>query len=140
MNTMWKWLEYRWNSGLVGPRLLFLAGLLPVVAVMVVCPASADEVSSPPHGRISFDGGGLLIRGLKDNDWSRVSINTLALPGDTLWVDEGGASELEFSGGTFLRMADASKVELVSLAPRFRSGDGSVPFTSSAWWVRRGSA
>ncbi len=69
----------------------------------------------------------MLIQGAKESDWSRASLNTLALPGDTLWVDEGGASELEFAGGTYLRMADASKVELVALSPsaQFRGWTGS---------------
>ena len=97
-----------------------LSGVLLLSVTGGAAVGSADEVAPPPHGRISFDGGGMLVRGLNDSDWARASINTLALPGDTLWVDEGGASELEFAGGTYLRMADASKLELVALTPSFQ--------------------
>ncbi|HOV60680.1 MAG TPA: hypothetical protein PK349_06390 [Candidatus Hydrogenedentes bacterium] len=108
------------DHGLARSLRFLMTVVVPVAVMVLPSMVRADEVAPPPHGRVSFDGGGMLIRGLKDTDWSRVSINTLALPGDTLWVDEGGASELEFAGGTFLRMADASKVELVALTPSFQ--------------------
>ena len=127
MNTWHKRFGCGRESRAAEPLRLLLTGLMTVLAVMTAVEVSADEVAPPPHGRISFDGGGLLIRGLKDQEWARGSLNTLALPGDILWVEEGGASELEFVGGTFLRMADASRVELVDLTPslRFRGWLGS---------------
>ncbi len=69
------------------------------------------------HGRVSFDGGGVVVRGQADADWGRAGVNTLLMPGDTVWVDNGGATEIELAGGTFLRLADDSKVELASLPP-----------------------
>lgn len=80
------------------------------------------------HARVSFDAGSNLVKGSDDKDWSHATVNTLLLPGDTLWVDEGGTSELEFSGGTFLRGADGSKVELYALPPTalFRAWNGSM--------------
>lgn len=82
-------------------------GLMPVVA--------ADDY--PLHARVSYDAGGSMVKGGSDDDWSHATVNALVLPGDTLWVDKGGTSELELAGGTFLRMADGSKVEVSSLPP-----------------------
>lgn len=69
------------------------------------------------HARISQESGGALVKGTQDDDWSYATINTIVLPGDTLWVDKEGTLELEMSGGSFLRMADTSKAEVVQLPP-----------------------
>ncbi len=76
--------------------------------------AQADYVM---HGRVSYDAGNTLVKGAQEVDWSNASINTLILSGDNLWVDSGGTAEVEFPGGNFLRMADASKVEIQSVSP-----------------------
>jgi len=72
---------------------------------------------SPFHARISYDAGGGMVKGTDDADWSYATTNTLILPGDTLWVDQKGTLELEMAGGTFLRMADGSKADVLSLPP-----------------------
>ncbi len=76
--------------------------------------AEAQEVL---HARVSAEAGGSMVRGTADDDWSYATVNTLILPGDTLWADESGTLELEMSGGTFLRMADGSRAEIVQLPP-----------------------
>jgi hypothetical protein len=91
----------------LGAAVLALAALVPLTG-------SAEAIL---HGRVSFDAGGTLIKGLEESDWSSASINTLVLPSDTLWVDNGGTTEVEFSGGSFLRMADGSKAEVAALPP-----------------------
>ncbi|MBI2434670.1 MAG: hypothetical protein HYV26_17575 [Candidatus Hydrogenedentes bacterium] len=94
-------------------RVLGVAILASIAALM---PAGtwADSVL---HARVSFDAGGSMVKGAEDSDWSHAVVNTLVLPGDTLWVDQGGTSEIEFSGGSFLRMADTSKAEVTTIAP-----------------------
>jgi hypothetical protein len=84
------------------------------------------------HGRVSFDAGGGLIKGAEDADYSAASINTLVLPGDTLWADESSTMELEFSGGTYLRLADGSKAEVVALPP-----NGNVRAWIGSFYVHR---
>ncbi|MBI4558739.1 MAG: FecR domain-containing protein, partial [Candidatus Hydrogenedentes bacterium] len=103
--------------------------LIPVAFIAVISwigiPATAADVM---HARVSFDAGGTLVRGTEDSDWSHATLNSIILPGDTLWVTEGGTTELEMAGGTFLRMADASKVELTALPPdaALRAWTGSI--------------
>ncbi|MDQ1256061.1 MAG: FecR protein, partial [Candidatus Hydrogenedentes bacterium] len=103
--------------------------LLLAVAVFTAAPALAQEVM---HARISFDAGGAMVRGTADDDWSYATINTIVLPGDTLWSDKGGTIELEMAGGSFLRMADGSKAEIVALPPA-----GHVRGWTGAFYVQR---
>lgn len=96
-----KWRTWNWIA----------AGL----ALAVLSPwAQAQTVL---HGRISYDAGSSMVKGVEDEAWSHAAVNTLILPGDTLWADEGGSTEVEFSGGSFLRLADGSKMEVASLSP-----------------------
>lgn len=75
------------------------------------------DADFPLHGRVSYDAESTLIKGMDDEDWSRATLNTLVLTGDTLWVDKGGSTEIEFPEGVFFRMADASKAKIVQISP-----------------------
>ncbi|HRI86797.1 MAG TPA: FecR domain-containing protein [Candidatus Hydrogenedentes bacterium] len=88
--------------------------LLVAVAMTASIPSYATDLL---HARISHESGGALVRGSQDADWSYATVNTIILPGDTLWIDEQGTLEAELSGGSFFRMADRSKAELQSLSP-----------------------
>ncbi len=90
---------------------------LTVVTTLVLAAVSAGAQELQLHGRVSYDTKGILVKGAADKDWERATINTLLMPGDSLWVDQGGLSEVELSGGTFLRLADGSKAELKALPP-----------------------
>lgn len=92
---------------------------LAALGVVLAClPAFAEPATTPMHARISFESGGGMIKGSADTDWSYATINTLVLPGDTLWVDKSGTLELEMAGGNFLRMADGSKADIIELSPQ----------------------
>ncbi len=88
--------------------IVFLLG--PMVAIFA-------DTDFPLHGRISYDAESTLIMGVNDEDWSRATLNTLVLAGDTLWTDKGGSTEIEFPGSVFLRMADASKIKITKISP-----------------------
>lgn len=103
--------------------------VVPMAILLIATPARAQEAL---HARISFEDGGAMVRGSEDNDWSDVSMNALILPGDTLWADKGGTVEVELPGGTFLRMADTSKAEVVSLPP-----DGLIRGWNGSFYVQR---
>ena len=64
------------------------------------------------HARVSYEGGGSLIKGNGDADWSFLNVNTLLVPGDDLWADNQGLIEVETPTGVFVRMADGSKGEI----------------------------
>jgi hypothetical protein len=88
------------------------------IATFVVVPVHAQTSGDGPlHARVSYEAGGGLVKGVEDSEWSYATTNTLVLPGDNLWVDKGGTLELEMSGGVFVRMADGSKAEIVSMPP-----------------------
>jgi hypothetical protein len=88
----------------------------PMLAAAMVQPAAAEDLDFM-HGRISFADGGGLIKGLNDDEWSYATLNTLVLPGDTIWADQEGSVETELPGGSFLRMADGSRAEIMGLDP-----------------------
>ncbi len=91
--------------------------LWALAALVVAGAALSAHGEYTMHGRVSYDGGATLVRGAEEADWSFATVNTLVLPGDVIWADKGGMLELELPRGVFLRMADATKVELVGLEP-----------------------
>ena len=111
-----------------GRRRLVLA-----LAVILAGAAAPSAVAQDPLlARVAFDSGGAMVKGTADEDWSYATVNTLIMPGDTLWVDEQGTLEVEMSGGTFLRMADGSKASIVSLPP-----SGVIEGWTGAFYVQR---
>lgn len=93
---------------------------LLAIAVALLAGSAVAQESRLNHGRVSFDAEGTLIMGNDDADWSNATLNTLVLPGDTLWVEESKLSEIELASGTYLRMADRAKVEVVAVDPDIR--------------------
>ncbi len=100
------------------------AGLLLAATI-----AFAQE---PLHARVSIDSGGSLVRGKVDDDWSYATVNTLILPGDTIWADKKGVMELEMPAGVFLRLADGSKAEIAQLPPA-----GQVRGWTGSFYIQR---
>ncbi|GMW01121.1 MAG: hypothetical protein AMXMBFR84_22580 [Candidatus Hydrogenedentota bacterium] len=90
---------------------------LPVAVLILAGAVSAAQEAGLLHARVSYEGGGGLVKGPDDSEWSYAVTNSLILPGDTLWADKGGTMEIEFAGGNFLRMADGSKIEVKQVSP-----------------------
>lgn len=103
-----------------------------VLAVAVAALGMTAQAENLLHARISHESGGALVRGTEDADWSYATINTIILPGDTLWIDQEGTLEVEMSGGSFLRMADRSKAELQTLPP-----SASINAWTGSFYVQR---
>jgi len=99
-------------------------------AVVLLSAWSSAEASL--HARVSYDGGGTLVRGLDDGDWSHAAVNSMILPGDALWADQGTWTEIEMEGGSFLRLADGSRGELVTLPP-----DGTIRAWTGSFYLHR---
>ncbi|MCH7910093.1 MAG: hypothetical protein IIB38_10800, partial [Candidatus Hydrogenedentes bacterium] len=111
---------------------------LLLAALLLGIPAGvhAEDITVPAedvtHGRVSFADDTAMIKGIDDDDWSYATVNALVFEGDTVWADQGGALELEFLGGTFVRMADGSKLAVGSIAP-----DASVRGHNGSFYVHR---
>lgn len=97
-----------WIPGKRAVAWAWVAGLLISAGV---------EAREETYARVSFDGGGGLVKGIGEADWSYLTLNGLILPGDEIWVSEEGVIEVEMAGGTFLRMADVAHAGIVSLPP-----------------------
>ena len=72
----------RWMMGFMA----VFVGLAPVSA-----PSYAEYVM---HARVSYDAGGTMVLGAEGGEWGQAPVNTLILPGDTLWVDSENVSEI----------------------------------------------
>jgi len=104
--------------------------MIGIALALATLPGAAQDYVL--HGRVSYDAGNTLVKGAEDSEYGYATTNTLILPGDTLWVDQGGASEVEFAGGSFLRVADGSKVEIVALPP-----NGTVRMWTGSLYMHR---
>lgn len=94
-----------------------LSWALVITAFVLWAGGATAQNNYLEHGRISFDTGGLLIKGPQETEWAAAAVNALVVPGDTLWVDQEGTAEVELAGANFLRLADQSKAEVVALPP-----------------------
>lgn len=91
--------------------------LIVGVAVASLVVAAAVSAQSEAHGRVSFADEKGLIKGQQDTDWSYAALNSLVMPGDQIWADDSSALELEFEGGTFVRLADGSRLDVIDVPP-----------------------
>lgn len=103
-----------------------------MAAALVLAAAATAGAEPAMYARVSFEEGGALVRGAKDDEWSFARANSLVLPDDTLWADEGSTLEVEVPGGSFLRMADGSKAEVQTVHP-----DAVVNAWTGAFYVQR---
>jgi len=92
------------------PLTLFAATAFASVAGLAVADTEL-------HGRVSFTDQSALVKGTSDADWSYAGVNSLIMPGDSIWADDKSALEIEFSGGTFLRLADGSRLDVIEVPP-----------------------
>lgn len=97
------------------------------LAILGLLAPAAQAQDPAMHGRVSFADESALVKGPEDDEWSYADVNTLIFAGDTLWADEAGAVEIEFSRGTFVRMADGSRMDVLDVPPSglFRTWNGS---------------
>ncbi len=97
---------------------LYSPGSITIMATLTLFIAqTALSQEAPAHGRVSFADASALVKGTSEDEWSFATLNSLVLPGDTLWAVESGVVEIEFSAGSILRMADGSKLDVTSLPP-----------------------
>jgi hypothetical protein len=68
-------------------------------------------------GRVADLKGNLSAFGDDEDDISYVERNAVVREGDTLWTDESGRAEIELERGTWVRLAEDTKLELVRTSP-----------------------
>jgi len=85
--------------------------LLSLILLPAVC-ASASELGGM---RFSFIRGDVQVRTEDTVDWVPASINMPLREGDRIWVPEDGAAELQTKDGSYLRLADRSALEILTL-------------------------
>ncbi|MBM3459157.1 MAG: FecR domain-containing protein, partial [Armatimonadetes bacterium] len=93
----------QWRHCLLGAAVLLVAG-----------PGRAQEYRT---ARVSDVRGGLVVRGVSEDEFSYVERNAVLREGDTLWTDDKGSAEAELEYGSWLRLAEETKVELRGLPP-----------------------
>jgi len=74
--------------------------------------ASASDLGGM---RFSFIRGDVQVRTEDTQDWVPASINMPLKEGDRIWVPEEGAAELQVKDGSYLRLADRSALEILTL-------------------------
>lgn len=93
----------------------WMHGVSVLAAVLLLAgPGRTQELRS---ARVSDVRGGLVVRGAADDEFSYVERNAVLREGDTLWSDDKGRAEVELEYGSWLRLADDTKVELRGLPP-----------------------
>src|SRR3569833_105218 len=80
--------------------------------------APAWAAQELPAARVSDLQGQLAVRGTGDAEPTFVARNTTLRPGDLLWTDAKGHAEVELDRGTWLRLAEDTKIELKELSPK----------------------
>jgi len=85
--------------------------LISLILFPPVC-ASASELVGM---RFSFIRGDVQIRTEDTGDWVPASINMPLREGDRIWVPEEGIAEIQTKEGSYLRLADRSALEILTL-------------------------
>lgn len=90
---------------------LMMAFLVSLILLPPVY-ASASDLGGL---RFSLIRGDVQVRTEETEDWVPASINMPLKEGDRIWVPEGGAAELQTKDGSYLRLAERSALEILSL-------------------------
>jgi uncharacterized protein DUF6600/FecR-like protein len=102
--------------------------LAALLGLLLQGSAGAQEEEDYRTARVSDVQGELAVRGADEDDVSYLERNAIIREGDTLWTDDEGRAELELERGSWLRLAEDTKLEVRSLfpSPEFRLWSGSV--------------
>jgi hypothetical protein len=102
--------------------LLGMAGLL---SLALAGAARADDLHT---ARVSDVSGNLSVRGDGEETFSYLERNGIIREGDTLWTDDKSRAEVELESGSWLRLAEDTKLDVraLPLGTEFRLWNGSV--------------
>ena len=90
-----------------------LAAGIFVLWLILVLPAFAEITGT---ARLSLLQGDVIVQTADTgNEWVAASINMPLMPGDKIWVPDGGRAEIQFLGGTYLRADGNTEVDITNL-------------------------
>ena len=90
-----------------------LAAGMFVLWLILVLPAFAEITGT---ARLSLLQGDVIVQTADTgNEWVAASINMPIMPGDKIWVPEGGTAEIQFLGGTYLRADGNTEMDITNL-------------------------
>jgi len=90
-----------------------LAAGMFVLWLILVLPAFAEITGT---ARLSLLQGDVIVQTADTGtEWVAASINMPIMPGDKIWVPEGGTAEIQFLGGTYLRADGNTEMDITNL-------------------------
>jgi hypothetical protein len=89
--------------------------MMMVLISLILFPSVYAGASELGGMRFSFIRGDVQVRTEDTQDWVPASINMPLKEGDRVWVPEEGAAEIQTKGGTYLRLADRSALDILTL-------------------------
>jgi FecR protein len=89
--------------------------MMMVLISLILFPSVYAGASELGGMRFSFIRGDVQVRTEDTQDWVPASINMPLKEGDRIWVPEEGAAEIQTKGGTYLRLADRSALDILTL-------------------------
>ncbi len=103
-----------------------LTGALGALALLA--PSQAMAADAYRVARVSDVSGNLAVRGENEDSPSYVERNAVLREGDTIWAGESTRAEFELERGSWVRLAEQTKVDLYRLSPsaEFRLWTGSI--------------
>lgn len=112
----------------IGKRIAAVGALTVVIALLVVLAGRPGRAQEPDAARVSDLKGRLAVHGADETAVSYLQRNGVVRDGDTLWTDKGGQAELELPRGGWVRLAEQTKIELLSIGrhPELRLWNGAV--------------
>jgi len=90
---------------------LLMMSLISLILLVPVCAGAADLGGM----RFSYIRGDVQVRTDDTDDWIPASTNMPLREGDRIWVPEDGTAELQTKDGSYLRLADRSALEILTL-------------------------
>jgi len=90
-----------------------LAAGMFVLLLILVLPAFAEITGT---ARLSLLQGDVIVQTVDTgNEWVAASINMPLMPGDKIWVPDGGRAEIQVLGGTYLRADGNTEIDITNL-------------------------
>jgi hypothetical protein len=98
--------------------ILLMGGLIGIFQAPV---SGEDESPNPYEGvrlsRLSLIEGEVLLQRGDDEEWFSAAVNMPLRPYDKIWATDGARTEIQFDGGTMVRLAENTNLDLLDLTP-----------------------